>query len=420
MEKEKLDNESLNNLIEKIDGKIENVLRKIDKLEYENTKNVLNAFHNHNLSESDLGQTTGYGYGDIGRDKIDEIFADVLKAESAIARGQFLSGTHALTVALFGLLRPNDTLLSISGTPYDTLQEVIGIIPNNSSLASYGILYEEISLKGNDFDTEKIIERLKDKSKNRVKVIEVQKSIGYSSRKTIDNEKLKNIIEEIRKVDKDVIIMVDNCYCEFVEETTAIEAGADIVVGSLIKNLGGGIAPNGGYVAGKENLVDLISERLTVPGQGREVGASLGLNRQILLGLYHAPSAVASSLKTAIFAAAMLEELGYDISPKYNEDRADIVQKIIFGNEKDVISYTQGIQKGSAIDSMYLPEPSDMPGYDDNIIMASGSFVSGSSIEISCDGPLRPPYIAYQQGGITYSYGKFAVIEGIKRLKNIE
>ena len=410
-----MNKEKLNELVEKVDKKIEKVLKKIDKLEYENTKTVLYAFHNHNLSETDLGETTGYGYGDIGRDKIDEIFADVLKAESAIARGQFLSGTHALTVSLFGLLRPNDTLLSISGTPYDTLQEVIGIIPNNSSLASYGILYEEIALKGNDFDTERIIERLKDKNKNRVNVIEVQKSIGYSSRKTIDNEKLKNIIEEIRKEDKDVIIMVDNCYCEFVEE-----AGADIVVGSLIKNLGGGIAPNGGYVAGKEELVNLISERLTVPGQGREVGASLGLNRQILLGLYHAPSAIASSLKTAIFAAAMLEELGYDISPKYDEKRADIVQKIIFGNEKDVISYTQGIQKGSAIDSMYLPEPSDMPGYDDKIIMASGSFVSGSSIEISCDGPLRPPYIAYQQGGITYSYGKIAVIEGIKRLKNIE
>jgi len=338
-----------------------------------------------------------------------------LGGEDALVRSQFISGTHALTVALFAYLRPGDTLLSISGTPYDTLHEVIGIKDNNSSLVSFGVKYDQIDLVNNDFDYEKIKEYL---TNNKVKLIEIQRSKGYSTRKSITIDKVKKVVEDIRKVDKDVIIMVDNCYCEFVEDITPLEVGCDVMVGSLIKNLGGGIAPNGAYIAGRKTLVELAGERLTCPGEGREVGPTLGINKQILQGLFFAPSVVASSLKTAVLTSKVLEKLGYSVEPKYNEVRADIVQNIIFNNKEDLIRYCQGIQMASPIDSNAIPEAWDMPGYSDQVIMAAGAFTQGSSIELSCDGPIREPYIAYQQGGLTYYYGKLGVMKAVTRLNN--
>jgi len=406
----------MNNLIELMNESekiIKPELDKIDDIVFYNSKKVLDAFQKECVSEYHFNSTTGYGYNDIGRDTIEKVYSDIFKSEDALVRGQFISGTHALTVSLFGILRPNDIMLSISGTPYDTLYEVIGIKENKSSLKSFGVKYEEIDLKDNDFDYEKILDRVKS---NDVKMIYIQRSKGYSTRKSISIEKLEKVISEIRKVNTSAIIMVDNCYCEFVTTKEPIEVGADICAGSLIKNLGGGIAPNGAYVVGRSDLIELIGERLTAPGEGKEVGPTLGMNKPLLQGLFNAPSVVGSSLKTAILTSYMLEKLGYNVEPKYNEDRVDIVQNIIFGNPEDLIKYTQGIQMGSPIDSNAIPEASDMPGYDDKVIMAAGAFTQGSSIELSCDGPLREPYIAYQQGGLTFEYGKLGLLKALERL----
>ena len=400
--------------IEQEELKIEDEFKKIDRICRNNTLKVLSSFHKYNVSENYFNSTTGYGYNDYGRDNIEKIFAEVLDAEDAIVRSQFISGTHALTVALFAYLRPNDTMLSITGVPYDTLHEVIGIVPNSSSLASFGVKYDQIDLIDNDFDYERIKEYL---SNNKVKLIEIQRSKGYSTRKSMTIDKVEKVIKTIREVDKEVIIMIDNCYCEFVEEKTPCTVGADVIVGSLIKNLGGGIAPNGAYIAGKKELVDLAGERLTCPGEGREVGPTLGINKSILQGLYLSPQVVASSLKTAILTSKALEDLGYNVEPKYNEQRADIVQNIIFNDKDKLIKYVQGIQMGSAVDSNAVPMPWDMPGYEDQVIMAAGAFTQGSSIELSCDGPIRSPYIAYQQGGITYEYGRLGVARAIEELK---
>ena len=405
--------ERIVNLIEEEERNLKSIYEKIDKTEYENTLKVLNAFHKYQINEVHFTSTTGYGYNDIGRDTIEKVFADVLGSEDAIVRSQFISGTHALTVALFAYLRPNDIMLSITGTPYDTLHEVIGIKENNSSLTSFQVKYDEIELVNNDFDYEKIKSYLKE---NKVKLIEIQRSKGYSTRKSITIDKIKKVVEEIRKVDKDVIIMVDNCYCEFVESITPIQVGCDVMVGSLIKNLGGGIAPNGAYIAGRSDLIDLAGERLTCPGEGRDVGPTLGINRELLQGLFFAPSVVASSLKTGVLTSKVLEHLGYQVEPRYDEVRADIVQNIIFNNKEDLIKYCQGIQMASPIDSNAIPVPWDMPGYTDQVIMAAGCFTQGSSIELSCDGPLRSPYIAYQQGGLTYSYGKLGIMKAVTEL----
>ena len=404
-------------LIRKVDLKIKEELEKVDELERLNSEKVLNAFIKEQVAETDFNATTGYGYNDLGRDKIEKIYADVFKAESALVRNQFISGSHALTVAFFALLRPGDTLLSITGKPYDTMDEVIGLNDNPSSLKSFGINYKQVDLVNNDFDYDKIKEVI---TTNKIKVIEIQRSKGYSTRKSLTIDKVESVISFIKSLDKNIIIMVDNCYCEFVNTKEPIEVGADIAVGSLIKNLGGGIAPNGAYIVGRNDLIELCGERLTLPGEGKEVGPSLGINKQLLQGLFLAPSVIASSLKTAIFTASFLEELGYKVDPKYNEERADIVENIIFNDEKLLIKYTQGIQSNSPIDSNSLPIPDDMPGYTDKVIMASGSFTQGSSIELSCDGPLRPPYIAYQQGSLTYTYGRLAVIKAAKALNNLK
>lgn len=411
----------LEELIKKADTKIvdEHLFNNINALESFYSKKILDAFKKFRVSESDFHGTTGYGYNDTGRDKIEEVFADVLDSEKALVRNQFISGTHALTVTFFGLLRPGDTLLSITGLLYDTLDEVIGIKENASSLKSFGIKFDYIDLINDDFDYEKISTYLKEKQ---VKVIEIQRSRGYSSRRAINLAKIKKVVELIKRIDQNIIIMVDNCYCEMTDylTPTSKEIGCDIMVGSLIKNLGGGIAPNGAYVSGKSNLVDLVAERLTVPGQGAEVGPSMNMNKLFLQGLYMAPNAVASSLKTNIFASVLLNELGFSTNPKYDEEHVDIVLAITFNDPDKLIHYVEGIQEYSAIDNYVKPTPSDMPGYSDKIIMASGSFIQGSSIEISCDGPIRPPYIAYMQGSLTYQYGRIAVINAIKRLMNEE
>ena len=406
-------NKEIEELSIKVEKDVKEIYEKIDKVCEYNSLKVLKSFQANQISEMHFGSTTGYGYGDIGRDTIEKVFADVLKAEDSLVRSQFISGTHALTVTLFALLRPNDTLLSITGKPYDTLDEVIGIKENPSSLKSYGINFEKIDLVNDEFDYEKIEKRLK---QDKIKVIEIQRSKGYSTRKSIDIKKLKEVIDFIKKIDKEVIIMIDNCYCEFVTEEEPLEVGADIIVGSLIKNLGGGLAPNGAYVAGKKDLINLVAERLTAPGEGKEVGPTLGINKSILQGLFFAPSVVASSLKTAVFASKMLEELGYKVEPKYDEGRADIVQTIIFEDEEKLIKYCQGIQMGSPVDSNSIPMPWDMPGYTDKVIMAAGTFTQGSSIELSCDGPIRPPYVAFMQGGLTYEYGKIGVLKAIQNI----
>lgn len=391
---------------------LKDIFNKIDEQTLKNSKKVLDSFHKHNLSSSDLYGSNGYGYNDIGRDKIDSIFADIFNAESGLVRNQFISGSHAITVVLQALLRPNDTLLSITGTPYDTLHEVIGIKDNNSSLISYGVNYKEINLIDNDFDYENIKKELN----NNIKVIHIQRSRGYSTRESLDIKKIEKVIKLIKNINKDIIIFVDNCYCEFVEDLSPIEVGADIMVGSLIKNLGAGIATNGAYIVGNKNLVDLCAERLTLPGEGREVGPSFEANRMFLLGLYFAPSVVSSALKTSILTSKVLEKLGYKVSPKYNDIRCDIVQLIYFDNEDEIIKYAQGIQSSGPIDSYVKPIPSDMPGYDNKIIMASPSFTSGSSIELSADGPLRNPFVLYQQGALSYEYGKLSLINTLSQM----
>ena len=400
--------------IKKIEEELSKEFKKIEEIEYLNSQKVIEAFWQEKVSTQHFVETTGYGYGDLGRDTLEKIYARIFKSENALVRTQFISGTHAISTALFALLRPHDTLLTITSKPYDTLLSVIGLDNNPSSLKSYLINYEQIDLVNNDFDIIKIQERLK---KGNIKVIHIQRSKGYSTRESLSITKVENVIKKIREIDNSVIIMVDNCYCEFVSNKEPIEIGADICIGSLIKNLGGGISPNGGYIVGRKDLILLCSERLNVAGEAKEVGPSLGANKQFYQGLYMAPSVVASSLKTSLLAAYILEKMGYIVSPKWNEERVDIVRSITFNDKDTLIKFIQGIQMGSAIDSNVLPIPYKMPGYDDDIIMASGSFTQGSSIELSCDGPIKEPFVAYLQGGLTYQYGKIGVLKAIENIK---
>ena len=403
-------------LIKKVEQEIEPYLKKVDEICTKNSIKVIQAFQECNLQEMHLSSSTGYGIDEAGRNKIEEIYAKIFKAEDSLVRAQFISGTHALAITLSALLRSGEKMLSITGAPYDTLQTVIGTGKevSKSSLKAYGVEYEQIDLVGNNFDIQKIQERL---IKNDIKLIEIQRSRGYSTRDSLSIEKIENVIKEIRKVNKEAIIMVDNCYGEFVQEKEPIEVGADIAVGSLMKNLGAGIATSGAYIVGKRDLIELCAERLTAPGIGKEIGPSLNQNPLLLKGLFFAPQVVASSVKTAIFASCILEKLGYEVSPKYNEERADIVQTIALGSKENLVKFCQGIQKGSPIDSNVIPMPSPMGGYEDEIIMAAGTFTEGSTIELSCDGPIREPYIAYMQGGLTYDYGKYGIIKAIEEME---
>ena len=406
----------LEKLVKEVEEEIKPQFKELDRICEINSKKVLDAFQECDLQESHLSSSTGYGIDEPGRNKIEEIYAKIFKAEDALVRTQLISGTHALTVTLFGLLRPGDTMLSITGAPYDTLQTVIGIgkETSKSSLKEFNIDYEQIELVNNDFDLEAIKKRL---VKNDIKLVEIQKSRGYSTRKSLTIDKIEKAIKIIREVNKDVIIMVDNCYGEFVEEKEPIEIGADIAVGSLMKNLGAGIATSGAYIVGRKDLVELCAERLTSPGIGKEIGPSLNQNPLLLKGLFFAPSVVRSSLKTAIFASRCLERLGYNVEPKYNEKRGDIVQTLSLGSEENLVKFCQGIQKGSPIDSNVLPYPGDMGGYEDKVIMAAGTFTQGSTIELSCDGPIREPFIAYMHGGLTYEYGKLGILKAIEFMK---
>lgn len=411
-------NNELNQLSKKVEEEIKSQLDKVDEICSKNSLKVIEAFQECNLQEMHFNSSTGYGIDEIGRNKIEEIYSNIFKAEDSLVRAQFISGTHALAITLSALLRPNETMISITGAPYDTLQTVIGTGKevNESSLKAYGVKYEQIELVNNDFDIKKIQDRL---SKKDVKLIEIQRSRGYSTRKSLTIEKIEKAIKAIREVNQEVIIMVDNCYGEFVEDREPIEIGADIAVGSLMKNLGAGIATSGAYIVGKEKLIKLCAERLTAPGIGKEIGPSLNQNTNLLKGLFFAPQVVASSVKTAIFASKILEELGYKVEPKYDEERADIVQTIHLGAEDKLVKFCQGIQKGSPIDSCVIPEPSSMGGYEDKVIMAAGTFTEGSTIELSCDGPIREPYIAYMQGGLTYDYGKYGILKAIKEMMNL-
>lgn len=385
----------------------------IDETAEYNQLKVLRAMQEHQVSEACLLGTTGYGYNDLGRDTLEEVYASVFHTESALVRPQITCGTHALALALMSNLRPGDELLSPVGKPYDTLEEVIGIRPSKGSLKEYGISYRQVDLlPDGNFDYDKIKENINEKTR----LVTIQRSKGYQTRPTLSVKRIGELIAFIKGIKPDVICMVDNCYGEFVEKCEPSDVGADMVVGSLIKNPGGGLAPIGGYIAGKKECVENAAYRLTSPGLGKEVGASLGILSAFYQGLFLAPTVTASALKGAIFAANVYERLGYHVVPDSTESRHDIIQAVEFGTPEGVIAFCQGIQAAAPIDSHVTPEPWDMPGYDAQVIMAAGAFVSGSSIELSADGPIKPPYAVYFQGGLTWQHAKFGIMKSLQML----
>lgn len=410
----KINEESIS-LVNKCESELKSIFEELDKKELINSKKVLDAFHKNNLNESDLYGTYGYGYNDIGRDKIESIYSDIFGSEDSLVRREFVSGSHALSISLSSLLRPGDVFLSISGEPYDTMHEVIGIKENDSSLKSYGVSYREIDLVDNDFDYDRIKNSL-----NGIKLVYIQRSRGYSLRESLSINKLEKVIKLIKSINKDIIVFVDNCYCEFVEDKTPIQVGADIIVGSLIKNLGAGICTHGAYVTGKKDLIKLVSERLYLAGEGKDVGPSIESNRMFLMGLYMSPSVVNSSLKSSILISKVMDRLNFNVSPKWNQERCDIVEILYLENEENLINFATSIQESGPVNSGVLPTPGEMPGYSDKVIMASPSFTQGSSIEMSCDAPLRKPYALYIQGGLTYSYAKLALMNAVSNLKTRE
>ena len=383
----------------------------IDRVAEINQLKVVKAMQESKVSEACLLGTTGYGYNDIGRDTLEEVYSRIFHTEAALVRPQITCGTHALALALMSNLRPGDELLSPVGKPYDTLEEVIGIRPSMGSLAEYGITYSQVDLLSNgDYDYEGIRKAINDKTK----LVTIQRSKGYQTRKSLSVESIGELISFIKSIRSDIICMVDNCYGEFVEEIEPTDVGADMVVGSLIKNPGGGLAPIGGYIAGKTACIENAARRLTSPGLGKEVGASLGILKDFYQGLFLAPTVTASALKGAIFASAMFEKAGFPVLPNSVEERVDIIQAVTFGNPEGVIAFCKGIQAAAPIDSFVSPEPWDMPGYDAPVIMAAGAFVSGSSIELSADGPIKPPYAVYFQGGLTWPHAKFGILKAFQ------
>lgn len=383
----------------------------IDRIAEINQLKVVKAMQESKVSEACLLGTTGYGYNDIGRDTLEEVYSRIFHTEAALVRPQITCGTHALALALMSNLRPGDELLSPVGKPYDTLEEVIGIRPSMGSLAEYGITYSQVDLLSNgDYDYEGIRNAINDKTK----LVTIQRSKGYQTRRSLSVESIGELISFIKSIRSDIICMVDNCYGEFVEEIEPTDVGADMVVGSLIKNPGGGLAPIGGYIAGKTACIENAARRLTSPGLGKEVGASLGILKDFYQGLFLAPTVTASALKGAIFASAMFEKAGFPVLPNSVEERVDIIQAVTFGNPEGVIAFCKGIQAAAPIDSFVSPEPWDMPGYDAPVIMAAGAFVSGSSIELSADGPIKPPYAVYFQGGLTWPHAKFGILKAFQ------
>ena len=396
-------------LADKAEEDLKDIYSDIDEVCLENSNRILSAFIENKVSYTDFTDINGYGFEDSGRDKLEKIFAKVLGCEDALVKPQIMSGTNALYLTFSSLLKHGDTLISLSGTPYDSLQEMIGIVgESDQSMKAYGVKYEQIDLVDDDFDYKKIKDRLK---RNDVKLVEIQRSRGYSSRKSLTIAKIEKVIKNIREVNKDVIIMVDNCYGELVETREPGHVGADVVVGSLMKNLGGGVAPTGGYVAGKAKLIKSIAERLSAPGIGKDLGANFNMNNQFFKGIFMAPNAVKSSLKTMAFSAYMLEKLNFkNVSPKYDEYRTDIIQTVELGSKENLEKFCQGIQSSSPIDSFVRVMSAPMPGYPFDEVMAAGSFTQGSTIELSADAPVVPPYALYMQGSLTYEYGKLSIL----------
>lgn len=398
--------------------KAETVFGRIDEITEYNQQKVLSAFIRNRVDETDFNTSTGYGYGDKGREKLDVLTADIFGAESAIIRsGALASGTHTLAVCLYGILRPNDTMLCVTGAPYDTLHSTIGLGGKNmgdGTLADFGVTYAQVDLTENDeLDYGAIEECAKDKA---VRMVYIQRSRGYSLRHTISIDEIKKVCEIVHRVNKRAIVMVDNCYGEFTEKLEPTEVGADLMAGSLIKNAGGGIASCGGYIAGRKDLVELCGYRLTTPGLGIEVGATLGQNRSLFMGLFNAPHVVGEALKTAVFAASVYTELGFKVTPTVEETRHDIIQAICLETPENLVAFCQGLQKGAPVDSYVTPEPWDMPGYDNQVIMSAGAFTSGSSIELSADAPLREPFAVWMQGGLNFHSGKIGVMLATEEL----
>lgn len=394
------------------------IFNDIDRIAFNNTQKIMDSFAEHRVSDTMFNPTSGYGYDDKGREVLDNIWADVMDAEAALVRHSIVSGTHALTIGLFGLLRTGDIMLSVAGKPYDTLEEVIGISgrSGDGSLKDFGIDYSQIELTDEGrFDFDKVKEVLKKEGK-RVKVVFIQRSKGYLNRRTLTVSEIGEMVRFVKGISPETFVVVDNCYGEFVEETEPTAVGADLIIGSLIKNPGGGMAETGGYFAGTKKAVELVSYRLTSPGTGGEVGATLGQNKSMYKGLFYAPHTTAQALKTAHLAAYIFEKLGYNASPKWNEKRSDIIQTVITGSPDILCAFCRGIQAGSPVDAFVVPEPWDMPGYSDKVIMAAGAFTQGSSIELSADGPLRPPYTVYFQGGLTYESGKIGVMSAAQTI----
>ena len=400
--------EKIKDAAEKASKMIAPVLEKIDGTTDYNQQKMLAAFNQAGVSESHFAASTGYGYGDRGRDALDAVYAAALGAQDALVRYNFVSGTHALTVALFGALRPGDVMLSVTGIPYDTLRGVIGLTGDgNGSLKEFGIRYEQLELKADGTpDYEEIGRRVNPG----IKMVYIQRSRGYSLRPSLFVEDIEKIAKIVKAEAPDCIVMVDNCYGEFVQTTEPVSRGADLMAGSLIKNPGGGVAPTGGYIAGRKDLVESCSYRLTTPGTGREIGATLGNNRELFMGAFHAPHVTGEALKTASFTAALFSLFGYDVTPKYDEPRADIIQAVLLRREEALIAFCKGVQKGAPVDSFVTPEPWDMPGYDCKVIMAAGAFTLGASIELSADAPLREPYAAWMQGGLNYHSGRLGAM----------
>lgn len=398
--------------------KAETVFGRIDEITEYNQHKVLSAFIRNRVDETDFNTSTGYGYGDKGREKLDVLTADIFGAESAIIRsGALASGTHTLAVCLYGILRPNDTMLCVTGAPYDTLHSTIGLGGKNmgdGTLADFGVTYAQVDLTEKDeLDYDAIEECAKDKD---VRMVYIQRSRGYSLRHTISIDEIKKVCEIVHRVNKRAIVMVDNCYGEFTEKLEPTEVGADLMAGSLIKNAGGGIASCGGYIAGRKDLVELCGYRLTTPGLGIEVGATLGQNRSLFMGLFNAPHIVGEALKTAVFAASIYTELGFKVTPTVEEIRHDIIQAICLETPENLVAFCQGLQKGAPVDSYVTPEPWDMPGYDNQVIMSAGAFTSGSSIELSADAPLREPFAVWMQGGLNFHSGKIGVMLATEEL----
>ena len=410
-----LDNETFE-LSEEVIKDIEPQFEKIKKVREYNQYKVLKAMQEARLSDNHFNWTTGYGYNDIGREKVEEIYANVFGTEDALVRPIIVNGTHALSLCVQGLVRPGDEILSVTGAPYDTLQGVIGIREEKGCLKEFGVTYNQVDfLEDGNID----LEGIKDKVNNKTKLVMIQRSKGYAWRKSLTIEDIKEAVEVVKSVNKDIIVMVDNCYGEFLDTKEPTEVGVDIMAGSLIKNPGGGLALTGGYIVGKKDLVEMISYRLTTPGIGKECGLTFGTTRTVLQGLFMAPYITSQAVMGAIFCARAFEKLGYDVLPKYDDLRSDIIQVVRLNNAKEVVSFCQGIQEAAPVDSYVKPEPWAMPGYDSDVIMAAGAFIQGSSIELSADAPIRPPYNVYFQGGLTFDHSKMGVLKAIQSMKNI-